>query len=557
MTTKKARDFLDKELFVKRGIVTFRSLSRELGIHVNDAKDELQCYYDAVRDTDAPAVPTYLVSGEVPALTVDRHSETQQSESAMDMDPEFEEDWEETDVVCQSKVLLVDNRILDEAMSQFSRVHSVHIYSLSPSRFVDAGLVCTPSIKVHKADAKGGPEFFSVVGKIMGSHVKLRDGAVDESVASSSKTTLDLTVAPKLAGPTKAEHQMTKGKALSSDTKGQIATTPLQRTESKEKPKLSGKLDWSKAKTKTKEKEPVTEKKREEKRPKPEPDSPVAAMHSSTSRKTGLEPTKSSALKSKASDIVSSDSQKRGMKRKPLIDTDQESESESSSVKAKPSTAGGSSVKRGVVYSDEDEDGEVRMLCQRRRKRKGTVTSDSEMSLRAIMDIDDRQVDRVSRADKVLPQPEELEESEEEGNKPEKEATAPPATTEDEESDHVPVVPKRRKPRKVALIGRNGLKKRRVIKSRTTMDAKGYMQTEDYSSHESVEEEEVIKPKGKGKGKGKETKKASELIDKDEEVKPKIVAQEKLKAKPTPKPRGGAPKRGGLLNFFGPERGKK
>ncbi|KAF8434194.1 hypothetical protein L210DRAFT_3554341 [Boletus edulis BED1] len=180
------------------------------------------------------------------------------------------------------------------------------------------------------------------------------------------------------------------------------------------------------------------------------------------------------------------------------------------------------------------------------------------MSLRAMMDIDDRQVDRVSRADKVLPQPEESEESEEEGNKPEKEAIAPPATTEDEESDHVPVVPKRRKPRKVALVGRNGLKKRLVIKSRTAMDAKGYMQTEDYSSYESVDEEEEIKPKGKGKGKGKETKKASELTNKDEEVKPKQEESiGKLKAKPTPKPRGGAAKRGGLLNFFGPERGKK
>jgi DNA polymerase delta subunit 3 len=71
----------------------------------------------------------------------------------MDMDLEFEEDREETDVVYQSKVLLVDARTLDgvylvytdqispiltlclEAMSQFSGMHSVHIYSLSPSRF--------------------------------------------------------------------------------------------------------------------------------------------------------------------------------------------------------------------------------------------------------------------------------------------------------------------------------------------------------------------------------------------------------------------------------------
>lgn len=70
----------------------------------------------------------------------------------MDMDLKFEEDRDEMDVVHQSKVLLVDARTLDgayliptdrftliltlclETMSQFSRIYSVHIYSLSPSR---------------------------------------------------------------------------------------------------------------------------------------------------------------------------------------------------------------------------------------------------------------------------------------------------------------------------------------------------------------------------------------------------------------------------------------
>lgn len=70
----------------------------------------------------------------------------------MDVDLEFEEDQEEMDVVHQNKVLLVDARALDgaylvhtdrftliltlclEAMSQFSRIYSVHIYCLSPSR---------------------------------------------------------------------------------------------------------------------------------------------------------------------------------------------------------------------------------------------------------------------------------------------------------------------------------------------------------------------------------------------------------------------------------------
>ena len=80
----------------------------------------------------------------------------------------------------------------------------------------------------------------------------------------------------------------------------------------------------------------------------------------------------------------------RGIKRKPLLDTDLDSEPESESAEVKPSTAAASTVKKGVVYSDdEDDDGDVRMLGKRRPKRKSAVTSDSEISLRAMMDIDD------------------------------------------------------------------------------------------------------------------------------------------------------------------------
>lgn len=87
------------------------------------------------------------------------------------------------------------------------------------------------------------------------------------------------------------------------------------------------------------------------------------------------------------------------------------------------------------------------------------------------------QVHHVSMISRVRALREESEESGEEGDELEKEAAAPPVTTEDDESDHVPIVPKKRKPRKVVPVGRNGLKKRRVVKSRTTTDAKGYMRT--------------------------------------------------------------------------------
>lgn len=47
---------------------------------------------------------------------------------------------------------------------------------------------------------------------------------------------------------------------------------------------------------------------------------------------------------------------------------------------------------------------------------------------------------------------------------------------DDSDVDVPPVKPKRqRKPKKVVPVGKNGLKKRRVVKSRMTTDAKGYM----------------------------------------------------------------------------------
>lgn len=44
------------------------------------------------------------------------------------------------------------------------------------------------------------------------------------------------------------------------------------------------------------------------------------------------------------------------------------------------------------------------------------------------------------------------------------------------EDEEVPKAkPRQRKPRKAVPVGRNGLKKKRVIRSRTTADEKGYM----------------------------------------------------------------------------------
>ncbi|KIJ13134.1 hypothetical protein PAXINDRAFT_170721 [Paxillus involutus ATCC 200175] len=552
MTTTQATDFLAKELFIKRSVVTFRSLSRELDIHVNEAKNELAAYYEATRDTSSPAVPTYLVSGDVPASTYHTRSNGHAStpDPDFDMDLEFEEDREDPDVVYESKVMLVDARVLQETMAQLSRVHSVHIYSLSPSRLGDAGLICAANIRVRNADVKGGIESFPIVGKITGSHVKMKAGAGRRIAASSSKTTLDapVKVPPKAAPPAKSE-QPPKSKTISSEMNEQTsAKVLLPKTESKDKLKPSGKLDWSKAKSK--EKEPVVVKTKEAKvkvEPKP---TMIISNEPTTSKKSGPAP-KTLVSKPTHSAPARSEAQERGTKRKSRSLSD--SEPESLSIKAKPAVASKSSnVKKEVVDSDDEEETDVRIPGRRRQKGKNNATSDSEMSLRAMMDIDDEQFARGTRVSKVRPETEDEDESQVEA---EEEVTAPPGTSDGEDLEDEPIVPqKKRKQRKAVPVGSNGLKKRRVLKSRTTTDAKGYMQTEDYSSYESVEEEEEaapLKPKGK--------KKVVEA--KAEEPKPKAIAKEvapsKAKVKTAPKPRGGASKRGGLHNFFGPDKGKK
>ncbi|EGN98641.1 hypothetical protein SERLA73DRAFT_53850 [Serpula lacrymans var. lacrymans S7.3] len=179
MTSPAAADFLTKELFIKNNVVTFRSLSRELGIHVDQAKKcvsiliisvELATFHTDTRSSPSPSFSTYLVSGEVSSLgghQDEREDGTQ--DDRMDVDPDEGELKPIMDIAPCTKMILCA-----ETKAQFSRIYSIHVYSLSPSPIHDAGLVCGPTVMVRQADATGGPALSSIVGKIVGAHVKVR-----------------------------------------------------------------------------------------------------------------------------------------------------------------------------------------------------------------------------------------------------------------------------------------------------------------------------------------------------------------------------------------------
>lgn len=147
--------------------------------------------------------------------------------------------------------------------------------------------------------------------------------------------------------------------------------------------------------------------------------------------------------------------------------------------------------------------------------------------------------------------------------------------------------PKKRRPKKVIPVGKNGLKKRRVMKSRSTVDDKGYMGEsesfrpktspsschfasvfDDYSSYESVDEEVEAEATAKDKGKGKSSARSTKAADDADEVATstsgnKALAREHSGSAAKPPPRGGpkaAKSTGGssklsgqknLVNFFG------
>ncbi|KAG2073371.1 hypothetical protein BDR04DRAFT_1094831, partial [Suillus decipiens] len=466
-------------------------------------------------NTDTSSFATYMVSGQI--------TPPYGNESLVDaMDVAQDDDNAHQSVVC-SRIVLVDCDGLQNAKAQFSHVHSVYIYSLSPSVLRDTGLICQPTLcSVWDTDTKGNPV---LNGKVI-VHVH------------------DLTKSSVL--PQKLEQITDKGKQ-NEVSKGKEHAKPLAAT--KEQPKPTAKLDWSKGKSKEQE---TTSGARIKDKDKPQPRQDIKASSSSTkliekpsgNSDVGLQSTKkpiskAPAVELKVRRINPSDS-----------DVDDEDKPAPKDRKARLSVMSNARVKKGVVHT--------------------RPTSDSERSLTAMMDIDDDQVVRVSRLSSRCPD-EVVDDTGDEVDQIDLDALI--SSLGEEEEDIKPQA-KKRKSKKVVPVGRNGLKKCRVLKSRTTTDAKGYMH---YSSYESVSEEEAV-AKGAKKRKPKKvvpvgcnglkkTYSSYESISEDEVVevaledakksKGKKKAEPKLKDEAGDKSGQANSKRGSLLNFFGPDESKK
>ncbi|KAG5637288.1 hypothetical protein H0H81_005083 [Sphagnurus paluster] len=506
--------------------VTYRSLSRELKIHVNAAKNELAVYHDNAPYQSQTCFATYLLCGEVTPgdsdLDVDHDIGT-------DVKGEHEDDGDE---VPQTKFLLVNERDLDDAQGQFTHLDSIHIYSLSPSPLPDAGLICTPTVNVRAADrGKEGKEMVKIVGKIFVQPVLKMKPRHPVAGPSRLKGADDAT--------TKANEGERKNAELAKE-QGKIKTE-----KPKEKLKATGKLDFSKAKPKEKKMPEAAVDKPKEKKMffTAAPETKVERKENKSKKSDPVkklqeedESTSSSDTKGKQR-TETLEPPTRGKKRKP-VSSDSEDETtpppEPNQASKPPSRAKQNvRLQKLTVLSDDEDEAPQPVRKPRASRAAKAVDSDTE-NVQALMDIDDDQVDRVTRGGAARGKEKAAQEDEEETDGPVEEE---PMEEDMDMLDEPAPKPKPKKVKKVIPVGKNGLKKKRVVKSRNTVDDKGYTIFEDYSEYESVDENEEPEPapakgKGKGKAKAKAPAKAPKAKSDDEEDSP-----EPAPAAPAPAPK--------------------
>ncbi|CCA78082.1 hypothetical protein PIIN_01755 [Serendipita indica DSM 11827] len=189
-------------------------------------------------------------------------------------------------------------------------------------------------------------------------------------------------------------------------------------------------------------------------------------------------------------------------------------------------------AKKGVLLSDDEEEEEMRApkAIKRKAKNENVVLAPRHVPGPPSSKFDTGGEDN----------------DEDEEAEPSIEEDEPMETSETEE----PMYAKTKRPtkkQKAWPMGANGLRKRRVVKTREYTDKRGFIQTEDYSEYESVDSESEQPPEPtKAKKKGGNSGTAGSRVKKEEpEVKlPKAgTSKESTTAKPKPKP-GPAPQGG-------------
>ncbi|CEJ95147.1 hypothetical protein VHEMI10645 [[Torrubiella] hemipterigena] len=118
--------FLAERLLSEERPITYRLLSRALDVHVNTAKEMLYDFHKYQNDLKPASVhATYLVYGSKPAIKAEADGDVEMMSSAP------EQDYLTDAVPCTTMTLVAEDKLQD-TLSEYADVTSLHVYSLSP-----------------------------------------------------------------------------------------------------------------------------------------------------------------------------------------------------------------------------------------------------------------------------------------------------------------------------------------------------------------------------------------------------------------------------------------
>ncbi|CAE6408916.1 unnamed protein product [Rhizoctonia solani] len=433
MASRAANDFLTKEVRVSNNIVTFRLLSRQLSIHVAEAKRELELFYEASKRNKEPVFATYVLTGAAA--------------------PQPHEGLAEQ--VARHLIVLANEEEVDAAKSRFADPPSQHIYSVSPVALKDHGLLTSVTDRVRQLDKQKGRAHAAQVGMLLS-----EEALWPRLVGGKPKRT---DIEPKKDAPisnTKRDETNTKVKTSGSNTpppakdsaRKNVLDFGTKKLAGESKPKdasetvpKGGKVPATKptATNDIAEKEPIARKaipQTVRRKEVPEPPS-VASSKGSTA-----EPSKP----------ITVPSHNTGARSKRILDSD-EDEDEPAQNRSRPAIK----RKKSRATDDDDDDDDDGVESSEKR---------DTGSLQAMMDVDDDNVVNGRSSREATP----------EHVPSAREAAAASKAAKVEASKGVDR--KERISRKRVPKG-----KKRVMKTRRVKNAKGYMVTEDYSSYEDAD----------------------------------------------------------------------
>ncbi|KAK2001648.1 DNA polymerase subunit Cdc27 [Colletotrichum falcatum] len=197
------KKYLADQILSEEKIVTYRSLSRALGVHVNTAKGMLYEFHRSQNGMRPGTIhATYLVYGIQKAAKVQEDGDVEMTSSPPDVEPLSD------DVVTHSLTLVPGAR-LKEVLATYEELSSFHIYSLARHPTTELQMLVDITQQTKEQSTSDSASMAETYGTIINHNVRKRDRQgrpVPATVAAASATqSVKRDLAPSTANPASPE----------------------------------------------------------------------------------------------------------------------------------------------------------------------------------------------------------------------------------------------------------------------------------------------------------------------------------------------------------------